>query len=285
MHSHFGAAAALGSAGLWAFASTRYTATSRTIGSAAVNLTRTLIVLPIFLIVALFDTHGALTSGITTVRLAWLAVSVFCSYALADLIFFASARRLGISTALAIASSYPLLSSLWGVMINHEPLGIWRALGIVLSVAGLVALVKLANPSKKSVHDFRGVLLAIATSILWAGNTISVKNGSTGLSPFQANFFRYLIALPILALTVRVVTPQKRPAFRALLFPSIAEAFIGSTLFVFALSNTELAIGSTLSAMAPLLAVPFSLMIGEERFHGARIVAIAVTVCGVILLC
>ena len=51
--SPLGALAALGSASLWAFGSTRYAAATPSLGSAGVNLTRTAIVLPIFLIAAL----------------------------------------------------------------------------------------------------------------------------------------------------------------------------------------------------------------------------------------
>lgn len=293
-----GALAALASAALWAFGSTRYALASRTIGSARVNLTRATTVLPLFAAAALVTTHGHMLDGVTPTRAAWLGLSVVCAYAFADNVFFAAARRVGITTALAIASSYPLWAAVAGTLWRGERFGVVRGAGTGLCVGGVIALIVLA-PQAADEHQHaqstrrearQGIALALFTSVLWAGNTVSVKLGATGLSAWHANFLRFLVAWPILAATSALTTrpsrddAEARNAYRSLIPVSIAEACVGSSLFVYGLAHTDLAVGATLSSLAPLMSVPFALLYREEKWSAPRFAAVTATVAGVIAL-
>ena len=231
-------------------------------------------------------TRGHLFAGIDGTRAAWLGLSVLCAYGFADNVFFASARRVGITTALAIASSYPLWAALVGVLWRGERFGLARAGGTLLCVGGIIALIALSpraveehEHSHSTKRDAReGILLALLTSVLWAGNTVSVKMGGTGIDAWHANLIRFFIAWPILAATSALTTrPAKddavaRAAYRGLVPVSLAEACVGSSLFVYGLAHTDLAVGATLSSLAPLLSVPFALFYREERWspHALR---------------
>jgi drug/metabolite transporter (DMT)-like permease len=301
-----GALAALASAALWAFASTRYALGSRTVGSARVNLTRASTVLPVFFVVTLITTRGQLGHDLTGARAAWLGVSVICAYACADNLFFAAARRVGVTTALAIASSYPLWAAVVGVAWRGERFGLLRAAGTLLCVGGVIALILLA-PTAAELDDGaparpqqpapatrrqvqQGILLALLTSVLWAGNSVSTKLGATGLPPWQANLIRFAIAWPILATTCAATRKPSddaaaaRAVYRSLIPVSLAEACVGSSLFVYGLAHTDLAVGATLTSLAPLMAVPFALFYREERWSPTRFCAVAATVAGVIVL-
>jgi drug/metabolite transporter (DMT)-like permease len=293
-----GALASVGSAALWAFASTRYAQASRAVGSARVNLTRATTVLPLFAVVTLVTTHGHVFAGIDRTRALWLGLSVLCAYGFADNVFFASARRVGITTALAIASAYPLWAALVGVVWRGERFGVVRSSGTLLCVGGIIALIALspravdehehAHSTKREARE--GILLALLTSVLWAGNTVSVKMGGTGIEAWHANLIRFLIAWPILAATSALTTrPSRddgvaRAAYRSLVPVSLAEAFVGSSLFVYGLAHTDLAVGATLSSLAPLMSVPFALFYREERWSPPRFAAVTATVAGVVIL-
>lgn len=294
----FGAIAAILSSALWAFGSTRYALGSRTIGSARVNLTRATVVLPVYALATLVSTRGHVFAGIGGRAAVWLAASVLCSYAFADNVFFAAARRVGVTTALAIASSYPLIAALVGALFGKERFGLLRAGGTSLCVGGVIALIVLA-PQAADEHEHQqssakearqGILLALLTSLLWAGNTVATKHGGAGLDPWQANLARFLCAWPILAVTSALTKPASddraatRGAYLMLIPVSLAEACVGSTLFVYGLTHTDLATGATLSSLAPLISVPFALFYREERWSAKRFGAVAATVAGVIAL-
>ena len=288
-----GALAALGSSFTWAYASTRYAVASREAGSLRVNLARSLVVLPIYVVVALVLHGGHAADGVARGSLGWLVASVLCSYGLADGLFFAAARRIGVSTALSIASSYPLWAALVGTL-RGEPFGVVRAGGTLLCVFGVIALVALSRrdaeaTDRTSRGDLLGLLLAFATSFLWAGNSVSVKHGSVGLDVWQVNAIRYAIALPVLGVQLAATRVLRgpthtRPLLPALIPAILVDALLGSILFVYGLGHTDLAVGASLSSLAPLLSVPIAIALGEERWSPPRLGAITATVAGIVLL-
>jgi len=293
-----GVVAALVSAALWAFASTRYALASRTLGSARTNLARASTVLPVFVVATLVSTHGHPLAGVSWTRAAWLLMSVLCAYAFADNLFFAAARRVGVTTALAIASSYPLWAAVAGALWRGEHFGAARAAGTLLCVGGVIALIVLA-PQAADEHAHaqstrsearQGIVLALLTSVLWAGNSVATKMGGTGLPAWHANLVRFGWAWPILAATTLVTArPSRdraavRAAYRGLVPVSLAEACVGSSLFVYALAHTDLAVGATLTSLAPLMSVPFALFYHEERWSAPRFGAVTATVAGVVIL-
>jgi len=289
-----GALGALGSSFTWAFASARYAQASRVAGAARVNLLRALTVAPLYAAYAL-ATRGPshAVDGISRGVVGWLTVSVLCSYAIADNLFFAAAQRVGVSTALSIASIYPMWSAIYGAAVRGEALSPLRAGGMVLCIGGVIALVRLARGSRAEAAVMRvdawGLLLAFFTSFLWAGNTISIKLGGDGLDVAQVNATRFTIAALLLGAQIVALRPPAptKPLGSVWvgLLPAIgADAVCGSIFYVYGLSHTDLAVGATLSSLSPLISVPFAIALGEERWSAPRALAITATVGGIALL-
>jgi drug/metabolite transporter (DMT)-like permease len=293
-----GAAAALGSSATWAYASARYAQASREVSPVRVNLVRMAIAWPAFVAVGIVT--GTLGHGLTARHLSWLTLSTFCSYAFADTLFFAAARLIGVSSALAIASSYPLWAALKGTIVDGEPFGAQRALGTLLCVGGVAAIVKLTGdpasgadqPAERRANAGRsaalGVPLALVTSVLWAGNTISIKAGAIGLAVSTVNSIRYLIAILVLGTLVLVgrAPGATRPTggWRTLVPAIVSDCLFGSFFFVYGLRTTDLAVGATLTSLAPLLALPIALWLGLERASTPKLAAVVTTVAGIALL-
>jgi drug/metabolite transporter (DMT)-like permease len=197
-----------------------------------------------------------------------------------------------VSSALAIASTYPLWAALKGTLIDGERFGPGRALGTLLCVGGVAAIIKTgraaAEPEQPGDGRALGVPLALATSVLWAGNTIGIKAGSVGLPFYTVNAMRYGFALAILGGLVLLgrAPGATRPARGwARLVPAIViDCLVGSACFIYGLTHTDLAVGATLSSLAPLLALPFAVWLGAERLTFAKLAAVIVTVGGIVLL-
>jgi drug/metabolite transporter, DME family len=290
--SPLGALAALGSSGTWAYASARYALTAREVSPIRVNLVRMLVAWPFYLGMGLIT--GTLGHGVLPRHVGWLALSTICSYAFADSLFFAAARRIGVSSALAIASTYPLWAALKGTLVDGEPFGGLRATGTLLCVGGVAAIVRLSSTSAEPASegtappDRLGVPLALVTSALWAGNSISIKAGSLGLSVWTVNSLRYLIAVAVLSTFVllgRAPGPRSPSRGWVSILPAIvADCVVGSTLFVYGLGATDLAVGATLSSLAPLISLPIAVWMGAERLTAAKLTAVCSTVLGIALL-
>lgn len=312
-----GPLAALGSSLTWAYGSAIYAQTARRVGSIEVNLTRSLLVWPLFALAALLTVGPAAFGLLSPQRLGWLTLSMLCSYGIGDAVFYLAAVRLGTPTALAICSAYPVWAALLGALFLGERVGPGRLLGLVLCLSGVIWLILLqarprapepdaasqaaqAAPTRAQRRTLGGVLLAVLTSMLWAGNTYAVRRGAAGLPLMVANTVRYGLAVLLLLgmwLRVRraqrlrpdVAAPRERllgrgPLLRSFLRTAFIEAFCGSSIFVYGLSHSDLSVAAPLSSLAPLFAVPIGLLLGTERLHLRRVAAIAVTVAGVLLL-
>ncbi len=288
MSSPLGALAALGSSFTWAYASPRYTQLSRGAGSLRINRARVLIVLPIYAAVALLD--PAPWSALSAAKLGWLAAASFCSYGFADSLFFAAGRRIGISTASAIASIYPLWAAVSGILFGSEPLGLQRAAGALLCVGGVIALIQLTPARREHArdrHDLTGIALALVTSLFWAMNTVATRYGAADLTLWQSNALRYGLALGMLSAGLLLVPRDGDGSpiqWRRMFPPALADCLCGSLMFVYGLTHAPLGIAAPLTALAPLISVPVAIALGEERWSGPRFMAIAATVAGVVIL-
>lgn len=288
-----GAVAALGTSLSWAYASSRFALAAREVSPMRLNLARVTTTLPALAIAAYLS--NALIRGVTFQHIAWLTASALCSFVVADSLFLASARRIGVSSALAIGSTYPLWTTLGAAFTGGEHLGVARACGLILCVGGTIAIILLGDDSVErgdrmtSRSAFMaGIGLAGATSMLWATNAIATREGSTGLSPLTAGWIRASIAMVLLRALVHIakIGGPTRPSSGWLrLLPAICvDGVLGSICHTYALSHANLAVGTTLSSLAPLISSPFALWFGVERFSLSKLLAISATVAGVVVV-
>ena len=301
--SWLGPLCALVSSLTWAYGSAIYTKEAGRVGATQVNLTRSLLVLPLFGLAALLTAGPQGFAALRGPNLGWLSLSVVCSYGLGDLMFYLAAMRLGTATGLAISSTFPVWSALLAALTLGEHIGPVRAAGIASCIGGVVWLVLLQAPAQGQAPRVRGralaggVALAVLASLLWAGNTYAIRRGAVGLPMFVINSFRYCLAVLVLSTLwlrqQRGRTPKGEPRERLLgswphlrrFLPTVlVEAFFGSSIFVYGLSHSDLSVAAPLSSLAPLFAVPIGLLLGTEQLHLRRLLAIAITVAGVVLL-
>jgi uncharacterized membrane protein len=233
---------------------------------------------------------------------------------LADLTFLIATLKLGVPGALAISSTFPLWSALAGTLFRGEALTTQSLLGVVLVVLGSALVIlsqKKANEIKTRVggavlefdaqsikrqqRDTRiGVVLAIVTSALWAGNVITVSQATQHAPPPTVNLLRMGLALilcPTIAATIAPLTRQTiKPLFLSLkdlkrFAPIILlECVGGSSFYTYSLKHTTLAVGSALTSLAPVLSVPVVLVMGLEKPSLSKTLGVLCAVAGCVLL-
>ena len=264
----------------------------------AVNLLRAGLSFPLFLAAALATDAGALAL-VTPGRAGWLLLSVVGSYVVGDALFLASARLLGVPVALAIASTYPLWSALAGWAFLGQRVAAAGLCGVALVVAGVATVVRrrgepaAADPGAAALPGSghgSGVAFAFATSLFWALNTFAIARGGAGLPVAAVNTFRMGFAVALIPVGRLLLRGRRTP----LVVPArevrrawpwfVLESVGGTALFVVGLTHSPLAVAAALTSLAPVLLVPFAVVIGRERL-GARVVGgIAVVTAGIVLL-
>jgi len=140
-------------------------------------------------------------------------------------------------------------------------------------------------------HASVGAVLALLTSLFWAGNTVLLKLGSEGLTIAQANVVRFPMGLVLLLLQLflhrserALGTPFDAQLVRRLWPALVTDAGLGSICFVYGIANSDLALGATLSSLSPLVAMPIAVVSGTERITVSKVLAVCTTVAGVVLL-
>ena len=293
---------AFGASVTWAVGSAGYSRLARGHSPFAVNFGRAMVGLPLFAIAVMLTSGGPFAAYSKLVstpgsQLGLLAISIFASYGLGDVLFMWSTRSLGVPAALAIASTYPLLTAGLGSWLQGEVLAPSQVFGLVMTVTGIVIVILSGSeptpPSSEGAHASPshvnrravGILLAFGTMLMWAINSSVTARAGKDLDPFVANFIRMTFALGmstglsrILAPGTEIVLPLR--IFKKSLLLFVFEAFGGSLLFIYGLSHSPLAIGSTLSSLAPVLSVPVAWALGLERFSFFRTIGVIVVVVG-----
>lgn len=294
MTSTLGALSAFAASFTWALGTVFYSKLLQKYPSPLINSSRTLISFLIFAALATSIVGWNMHSGwevLGAKNLYWSIASVVSSYALGDVVFFAASMRLGVPVALTIASTYPLWSAIAGYFLTAQPLALEKCLGMSLAIIGVGVVILGGGKNKSSNKDINGYLLALATSLFWALNSVAVSQASAGVNTLVAGTLRMGLAVLLCPLIGKFVLKIKSASvlvsdqdFAKYLWIFILEGFGGTFLFIYGFSHSSLATAATLSSLAPVLSVPLDYFFNNSKFNLVKILGIVLTSVGVILL-
>src|SRR6266508_4776688 len=84
--------------------------------------------------------------GMSAGSFALLAVSIVLAIAVGDVLFFESARFLGLARAMTVSMTYPLMGAVLAAVFLDEPISARLAVGSVITLSGL-AIIVLTRPT------------------------------------------------------------------------------------------------------------------------------------------
>lgn len=296
---YLGPVSAFFSSVTWAIGSTGYARLSRRYSAFAINFSRALLALPFFIIFVFFSA-GSVSAGFAQIQVlqwdqvGWLSLAMLASYGLGDVMFMWSSRSLGVSGALALASTYPLWMSIAGFIFQGEHLTHFQWIGLIFSILG-IGVVILSSPQSEDRPShgrkglIQGVLLAVLTSFLWSLHGYAVNRGGQGLGLALGNSVRMIAALFMCYGTSKVFQPNiklilPREELQKSFWIFASEVVLGSCLFMYGMSHSPLVIGSTLSALAPVISVPAAWLLRIEKVSLVRTVGVFLVVFGIVFL-
>lgn len=280
----------------WAFGSTTYSHLSRKYPPSVVNFNRALFALPLYLI-AISITFGPenLLFEIAkpdSSKILWLGLSQISSFAFGDALFLMAATRIGVPMSLTISSLYPVWSAIAGIVFKGQTLLPLQWIGLFIIVTGVVVMIRVSHQEKPAGETRlarTGILLAFATSFMWAFNTYGISEGAAGVNALVANAHRMIFALPLcwifgIGLGVKGSWILSRADYKSYSYVFAIEAFVGSLCFTYGLANSPLAVASALSSLSPVLAVPIAVLSGDERLNWTKTGLILMVTAGIIAL-
>ena len=267
---------ALFSALLWAIASVLLAVGTKRLHVLPLNLVRCIVSTAFFW--ALLPFYGGVEAlaSIPPGAWLWLAVSVLALLVVGDTLYFRSMDLAGVSWAMPVASINPLWAVLLAALFVGEPLT-WSLLaGAVLVIAGVTLVSRPAGQATRNKpvdpHARRvGLLLALVVSVLWAIGQVALRPATEGIHSVVANSVRQPMgALMMLGLTLvggrwRDLRKLDRQSWVIIVVASLVGTGIGTLLFIMAIQMAGAGRTAILTATAPMMAIPFSMLWLKER--------------------
>ncbi len=222
-----------------------------------------------------------------------LTVSVLLGGAFGDAVYLSSQERIGVSRAFPISNTYPIITYLLALFLLGETLLLSTISGILLAVIGVILVSReLSNNKQTEVdkpYDWKGLILAFASSIMFAFATIYMDMGVTDIDPIDANLFRMFIGsiamIPVFSFSMK---KRSRPlSKRAIKIVAVAGFFgmgFASLLYVASIKMIGATIGAVIGSTAPLFALPVSIFYLKEQITWKGIVGTIATIIGIWLV-
>ncbi|HTY78024.1 MAG TPA: DMT family transporter [Candidatus Bathyarchaeia archaeon] len=285
-----GAVCALASAFTWAVTSLLVRTVSPPLTSVTVSAVRALLGGSLLLAWVLAAGGFGRLAAIGETNLLLLLVSIVVAIAVGDVMFFESARFLGLARAMTVSMIYPLLSAVFAAVFLGESLSVRVGGGSLVTLAGLALIVRARHGER--VREERlgmGLAAALVAAVAWAVSLLVLKPAMGTLDPVTAQAVRLPLASVVLFATPwgwsaprQVMGADRATLGRVVLLGVITAA--SSVLFVTSVKWADVAVAAVLSSTAPLFALPLGLLFLGERVTRLALLGTALAVTGVALL-
>jgi len=285
-----GAVCALASAFTWAVTSLLVRTVSPPLSSVTVSAVRALLGGGLLLTWVLATGGFGRLAAIGETNFLLLAVSIVVAIAVGDVMFFESARFLGLARAMTVSMVYPLMSAGFAAIFLGEPLSARVGAGSVVTLTGLVLIVR-SRDGERVREERLGVGLAAAfiAAVSWAASLLVLKPALGTLDPVTAQSVRLPLAALVLFATPwgwgaprQVLGADRSTLWRVALLGIVTAG--SSVLFVTSVKWADVAVAAVLSSTAPLFALPLGLIFLGERVTRSALAGTALAVTGVALI-
>lgn len=251
------------------------------------------------LILFVFLTNrGEVLFGTPVNQVLLIAMAGLVSFSAGDTVYIGSLSFIDVSRGFPIAQcTFPVLTMFVAVFLLGEPLSLLNMAGGFLVVVGVYMVVvmgrsRLPLPPGRKKTDAAGVLLALLAAACWTTGASLLKLGVTGVDPFVAAAIR--IPVSAAGLTVFVLSRKRStvPRFHHYGLRNIGLAAGGGVLS-YGVASVALVIAMQLigagktvliTAIAPILVLPLSVLILKERPAPQTVMGVVTGVFGLVLV-
>ena len=298
MTPYLGELAALLTALLFSATSTFFTLAGRQVGSLVLNRTRLLLAI-LFLLLAHLLLHTPLPFDAGPERLFWLSISGVVGLVLGDAFLFQAFVWIGPRMSMLLMSLAPVIAALLAWLFLSESLGIWQVTGILITLTGIAVVVLERQPQRNlsNLSPSRyapGILFGMAAATGQAVGLVTAKFGLLGDFPALSGTLIRMLAAAAVLWTVTLLSGRAGPTIRQLsnhrkslgliLGGSLTGPFLGVTFSLFAIQHSAIGVASTLMALPPVILLPVSYFVFDERFGWQAILGTLLSMAGVGLL-
>ncbi|MFC2029159.1 DMT family transporter [Chloroflexota bacterium] len=290
-----GEVAAMLSALAWASSSVLMTVSAKRLHVIPLNLVRAAVSALFFLALLPFFGGFQAVVAIPSSQWPWLLLSTLALLVVGDTLFYQSTHLAGVSWAMPVSNINPLWAVLLAALVLGEPLSWSLAAGALLVVAGTVLVGRSTGPAERANPAGgrarrKGLIIALAVSVIWGVGHVMLKPATEGIPAVVANSFRQPLGVLIL-LGMMMVRGRwaefkvlDRKSWAVLLLVGLLGGGLAGLFFIIAVQQIGAGRTTVLASVAPILALPFSIMWLRERPTRWTVVGTILTVVGIVLV-
>ena len=225
----------------------------------------------------------------------WLSLSGIVGFTLGDLCLFRAFVLLGPRLSTLVMSTAPLFTAVIGFVALGETLDGIELVGMALTLGGVAWAVTDRRPridGTQPVARGKGVLLAFGGAIGQAGGLVMSKYGMGDYDAFASTQIRIIagaIGFAILYTAIRWwprvwAARHDRKGLGLTVLGAIMGPFLGVSLSLLAVQNTETGVAASIMATTPIVIIPIAVWVQRDRVGLGGIAGAVLAVCGVALL-
>lgn len=222
----------------------------------------------------------------------------FLANLLGDLLFIASIEAIGVSFAVAVTSTFPLVTIATSAVWLREPMSVPLISGAVIIILGL-NFIRMGYAKREIGPSLRkGFFLALATACLWGVSDTMIRWTilETEVDSLTFNLWRSLAFLP-LAWGAWIFKSFGKPARKSLIetvgfrrgvelaFVGMLSLAIAGTFVNLALTEAPASLVIPLTATSPLLSTLLAVLFFRESVTRGQWAGIFLIVIGSALVC
>ncbi len=293
MSQYTGEILALSTAFCWSITSLSFESAGKKVGSLSVNFIR--LVMAFFFIGFLNISRGLsfFPSGLDSKAWIFLSISGIIGFALGDLFLFQAFVEIGARLSMLIMSLVPLVTTITGIFILDEMLGLYQWTGMFLTISGVSMVImfrrKSMDKNLRKTSLLRGCLFAFGGVLGQSSGLILSKLGMRTFDAFTSTQIRiiagtisFIIILSIAGRWTRVRHALvHRTAMVRISTGAFFGPFLGVSLGLLALQYTTAGVTATLNSVVPILIIPPAVIIFRERVNIPEIAGTVVAVAGI----
>lgn len=294
---HFiGEISALITAILWAVSSYFFSNAINKIGSLSVNFLRLLIslllLIPTIFIFNIWDT-------ISLRQIILLMLSGVVGLSIGDALFFKSLEFLSPRIGTLVTSLSPAVSAIMAYFFLSERISLINVMGIVIALSGVMLVVfkkeENTGNAKNTKELNKGLLYAFLYTLGQGGGIILARFAydekpvnsitATAVRIFPAA----LVLLPFFLLKVKTFRPKiifqnDVKIFKNVLTATVLSAYIGMVLMLVSVTQTSIAVASTIMGTVPIIQLLISKYYFKDRLTFRSYAGAIINVAGIIIL-
>jgi drug/metabolite transporter (DMT)-like permease len=223
----------------------------------------------------------------------FLVLSIALTVGAGDSLYFLAVQRIGVARAMPISMSHPLLTALLAVALLGERVTLGLVGGLVLIPSGLYLVTRppgrVVLPKADAEAARTGITMAFAAAGLWAVSAVMVRPALDQVDILSAAAIRTAAG----AISVWLVTWRsgRLGAYRQVSGARLKMAAFGGAmtacgnlLSLVSVSLSGVARWATLTATAPLFAIPLSALALGEHVTRLMVLGTLLVVAGVALV-